>query len=72
MTWGHCFSDLTRHPSLLDISDSDAKQGLHMHACADEYASGQSMLISPELWIPSGKKIGVNNYKKCVSVPTDE
>lgn len=43
-----------------------------MHACADEYASGQSMLISPELWIPSGKKIGVNNYKKCVSVPTDE
>lgn len=42
--------------SFLDISDSDAKQGLHIHACADEYDSGQSMLISLEIWIHSGKK----------------
>lgn len=72
MTWGHYFSDLARHPSFPDISDSDAKQGLHMHTCADEYASGQSMLISPELWIRSGKNTAVNDYKKCTSMATDE
>lgn len=40
MTLGHCFSNLARHSCPLGISDSDAKQVLHMYACADEYASG--------------------------------
>jgi len=70
MTWGHCFSRVARHPAFLDFSDSDAKQGLHMHACADEYASGQCMLISPEPWVHYKRNMAVNDYKKCTSMAT--